>query len=385
MSRRKSSQSGKSATLLDLLRNHLILSRIVPFVPPSDLVSLAATCPSIYSLVFITHSSYTFRHLDLSNLDFAFVFPSCRYMNSDGYNLAAPLQSTFYVLKKRAVLQYVITLILDGVAVPAAVLREILCDDAFNVRVLSIRDVKELDKEQLMQILRYLVRPSRPKDSPKLKGLYYFTRRESEGRVTSPDKYHPGQYHVSDPNLPVPKTWINGGGSLFSTDEIAMKAWIQLIEACRDLIAFDVVVCHHAPGSDAPPELASVALGINGCHNCHSTLEAPRIFGQTPTHDLPLLSPPPLFASTVKAAQSPAPGESHRFYARCTQCLDDRWCYRCNAWWCENCCTPPAKAGELSPKLVSGIKINAGLCIQTWLVQDLYSRFGESGEAGMGS
>ncbi|KAI4249350.1 MAG: hypothetical protein L6R42_009035, partial [Xanthoria sp. 1 TBL-2021] len=330
-------------TLSDLLDNRLILSYVVPFLSPSALLSLAAASKSFYFLVFVTHSSYTFRHLDLSSLPVAYDFRLSMNMESDEDYLAAPVRRAFYVLKKKAVLSCVTTLVLDGLAVPATLLWEIFRDDAFNVRILSIRDVKKLGDEKLMEVLRHLIRPSRPKGSLKLKALYYFTPSEpvngsrswlqncrsfleTPQGVTEVLGSQLGRCHISDRNLPTISSWTNGRGVLFHNPfrGLEEQVWIRLIEACQGLIAFDVVICHHAPESEDAPSLANVALGADGCQKCHAAPKPPRVFGQTPSHDLPLLSPPPLFASTVKAAQCPAPGENAKFYARCTQCLQDR-------------------------------------------------------------
>lgn len=388
-------------TLLDLLDNRLILSCVVPFLSLSALLSLAAASKSFYSLVFVTHSRYTFRHLDLSTLPLAYDFRPSMNMESDEDYLAAPVRRAFYVLKKKAVLSCVTTLVLDGMAVPATLLWEIFRDDAFNVRILSIRDVKKLEDGKLMQVLQHLIRPSRPKGSLKLKALYYFTPSESVNGsrswlqncrsflenphgVTEVLGSQLGRCHISDRNLPTISSWTNGRGVLFHNPfrGLEEQVWIRLIEACQGLIAFDVVICHHAPGSEDAPSLANVALGADGCQNCHAAPEPPRVFGQTPSHDLPLLSPPPLFASTVKAAQCPAPGENAKFYARCTRCLQDRRCESCNAWWCEDCYTPLSQRSKQARKSADEIKVHMGLCVQKCLVEELYTGAGEGGMWG---
>ncbi|KAI4249319.1 MAG: hypothetical protein L6R40_000777 [Gallowayella cf. fulva] len=403
-------------TLLDLLNNHLLLSLVVPFLPTASLLSLASTSRAFRSLIYVTHPEYTFRRLDLSPLPFPFVFghtgstEALDTVKSDRHNgqiaesvddyYAAPLRRAFYVLKKKTVLDCVTTLILDGLAVPAALLREILCDDPFNIRILSIREVKNLGHEQLIHILVDLTRPTRPEGPPKLKGLYYFTKMESVALpdlesldlgsaleqpvgVTNSAGSHLGQRPSSTRKLPQDARWTNGLGNMYHLDEWSVT-WAHLLEFCQGIIAFDTVICYHGPGSNFPFQLASVALGDKGCQQCHSAPEDPRIFGQTPTYDLPLLPPPPLFASTVKAAQCPARGEKTKFYARCSDCMSERRCERCNAWWCENCYTPPGRTDQdhvVGPGS-NKIKVYMGLCVQSCLVEELYSGAGEGGMWG---
>ncbi|KAL8810589.1 MAG: hypothetical protein Q9223_002291 [Gallowayella weberi] len=363
-------------TLLELLNNHIILALVVPFLPTTSLLSLSSTSRAFRSLIFITYPQYTFRRLDLSTLPFPFIFGQInskevltgagatrQLTESEDDYYAAPLRRAFYILKKKEVLDCVTTLILDGLAVPAGLVREILCDRPFNVRILSLRNVKNLGDEKLIQILRYLIRPTRPEGTPKLKALYYFTRPESRTLphsepshlestpeqpvgVTNIAGSHLGQRPSSNQAILHDTTWTNGKGTLFHPDPSTIQAWVQLLEASRGIITFDTIICHHAPGSLLPPKLATIALGNSGCQTCHTAPEGPRILGQTPAQDLPLLSPPPLFASTVKAAQYPAHGETSIFYARCAECVRDRRCERCNVWWCEDCYTPPKKTRQ---------------------------------------
>lgn len=405
-----SSHSGPT-TLLDLLRNPLILSHTVPYLPTTSILLLASTSRCFHSLLLTTYPEYTFRRLDLSSLpspllraqisraaadvDGALYRHTTQDMESVDDYYAAPLRRAFYVLKKKAVLEYVTTLILDGLTVPAALVREILCDKPFNVRILSLRGVENLGDEKLIQILRYLIRPSRPAGSPKLKGLYYFTVAESWASilmysydqstslqqpdgVTTTAGSHLG--HRSSSTRTLPK-WSNGLGNLFRSDPSTNEAWVQLIEACQGVIAFDTIACQH--GSHLPPRLATIALRAEGCQRCHSAPEQPLVFGQTPAHKLPLLPPPPLFSSTVKAAQCLASGENSTFYARCTECMKDRMCENCNAWWCEDCYTPPSKPIHGSAA-GSGrdIKVHMGLCVSKCLVEELYTGAGEGGMWG---
>lgn len=304
----------------------------------------------------------------------------------------APLRRVFYVFKKKHLLGCVTTLILDGLVVPAALLREILCDEPYNIRILSMRDMKSPPDQPMRQILRYLIRPSRP-CNPKLRGLYYFTPLKGRtnmttrpttaalsGGVTTSPGSQLGQRVSSESTNCANLTWTDSQGKIFSPSQSSSEAWAQLLLACQGLIAFDAVVCPHGPGSSLSPRLASIAL--EGCQSCHSAPENPLIFGQTPAHELPLLSPPPLYASTVKAAQCVGigPHENKKLYARCVECMAGRRCGLCNAWWCENCYKVPDKQSSGAPQ--TKIQVHMGFCVQKCLVEQLWTGAGEGGMWG---
>lgn len=165
-------------TLLDLLHNTLILRHFSPYLGLANLVHLAATSRSFQNLIYNTPS--VFRHADLTQLA-----PHISYTgdpNSEASDLEStdqfysrPVHRVFQSLRRCNVLRDVRTLVLDGLVVPLTLLTSILCDDGLSIRILSLRGVKELGDEKLIQILRYLIRPGRPEGTPKLKGLYYFT------------------------------------------------------------------------------------------------------------------------------------------------------------------------------------------------------------------
>ncbi|KAL8652093.1 MAG: hypothetical protein Q9210_002885, partial [Variospora velana] len=285
---------------------------------------------------------------------------------------------------------------------------EVLQKEPYNVRILSIRnasclDEEELsDKKELLHVLQNLIHPSSPGASPKLKGLYCFGRPDklcydqtlsygvepihvlkiantAEG-VTTTAGSHLGQSTSTACAPEQIARWTGGYGTMFEVNQRSNEAWARLIIACKKMLAFDTVVCHHGPDSHIAPRVADISLGPEGCQICHSAPEKPLIFGQSPIHELPLLAPTPLFASTVKAAQSISPNENAKFYARCRLCMRDRRCSSCNAWWCENCYTPPSQrpmgAGQ------ADIKVHMGLCVQNCLVGELYIGAGEGGMWG---
>ena len=97
------------------------------------------------------------------------------------------------------------------------------------------------------------------------------------------------------------------------------------------------------------PKIAVIALGPDGCVSCGTSPEGPASYQSSPVAHLPLLAPiPRVHGTSVRDAQRPPPaayeesntGEIQRdakLIVRCYDCLEGRWCERCNRWWCENC------------------------------------------------
>lgn len=414
-------------TLLDLLHNSLILGHVGPYLGTNGLLKLAATSKSFHDLIY--NSSHVFSYVDLTSVE------SCRKRFEFNYDIdeeeqefyARPLRKVFSSLRSHNVLKYVRTLILDGLVVPAILVRELLCDETYNIRILSLRGVGGLGSFYLTSILRDFFRPSRPENIPKLKGLYFFTPVLAAAEYTAADlrqdyssssigitngvgarlgagagagaassgalhkEFIQSSWHQSNP-------WYSGGGTeVFRTEswEEALQ-WSYLLEAASGVIAFDAVLCrqnsHRAQmdGEGAGPALARVSLG--GCQMCGSCPEGPAYPGTSPEQHLPLLAPPPLHASTVKAAQRlHTNGLPHPpFIARCRQCLKDRWCERCNAWWCESCYKIPSKRAptnlDLAPSgrqgLQQSVKVHNTLCVNNCLVDQLLTEGGEGGMWG---
>ena len=434
----KHQKSSLPITLLDLLNNTLVLSQISPHVGVQGLLSLAATSTAFRDLIFTR--PHVFSHLDLTRVKSCLKLlpeidehdsPEFSSISTDDY-YARPLRNVFSSLKSRNVLQDVRTLVLDGLAVPLGLVREILCEEAYNIRIISLRCVKELGDEKLIQLLRYLIRPSR-KEPPKLKGLYYFTptrgdadysaanlrlcQRQQQGGVTNSLGAQLGAGASSSGALHrelVQSCWHQNNpwyGTIREVlrmePEIAVQ-WASLIEACEGLIAFDAVLCrqhnnvlaHPEVGHvstrsvetiyDARPSLATISL--SGCQKCGSSPEGPACPGKSPESQLPLLTPPPMHSSSVKAAQRLGTnGLSHpQFIARCRQCLKDRWCESCNAWWCDSCYTVPKRRvlSTLAPpstdkeNLQESIKVHNALCVKKCLVEQLLNEGGEGGMWG---
>ena len=389
-----SSKNSASSGLQNLLSNSLIANQITPYLPLSSLIALTATCHAIHNSL-----STSVHYVDLSPIK-ALVLPESTAPLDVGGNIwraermdealtedefyGGPLRGTFATLTRQHWLDHVSTLILDGLTVTSDVVREIIAEDRFNVRILSIRDVKQLNYRKLCQLLKYAVRPTRPPGMPKLRGMYVFGPREPAlvkdelptiGRRRSPTRYpesrpsatisavgaHLGpewaarsqvaliaERHEADDDK-----WFHSAGKIIS--RAIFPEWAETLQACEGIIAFDAVLCrgprHDLPAPDAdeskwlPPAVATVALGPDGCQKCHTAPEGVAVFGQSPSHHLPLLAPPPLGGCSVRAAQMPSSAAFVRYgipkvIARCKECLKNRFCDRCHKWWCESCYQP---------------------------------------------
>ncbi|KAF2500513.1 hypothetical protein BU16DRAFT_523282 [Lophium mytilinum] len=368
-----------TTTLVDLLSNTLVLRQTAPYLPASGLLALAATSKAFRSLV--QQSPDVFRYLELS--DVKSTWPNYVPLDSGGITwrnqrmdesltedefYSGPIRGVFAHLQRANFLKNVHTLVLDGLSVPADLVQEIIAEDRFNVRILSIREVVNLNERKLMDVLKYAVRPTRPEGTPKLKGLYVFGTRKLDYDLVdhSPKKKKPPpgaewNHRSADAlNASLARTkdqWYQSHGNMIHRR--VPHEWGPTLQACEGIIFFDAVLCR-GPRHDAskayiqegqssgephpfgylPPAIATVALGPSGCASCHSTPEGPAIFGQSPASHLPLLSPPPRQSATIRAAQEPITTDGSGpppLIVRCVDCLKGRWCERCHKWWDENC------------------------------------------------
>lgn len=448
-------------TLLDLLANTLILHHTVPYLPVSALLSLGGTSKAFQALIYKTPG--VFRHLDLSTalgaaIAFAPIDAGGEIWRNERMDEAVteddfysgPLRGVFSNLRRKNKLQDVQTLILDGLSVPADLVWEIMGEDQYRVRILSIRDAKNLNEKKLMQVLRYCVRPSRQEGMPKLKGLYVLGPRDSSsleaGRIL-PEKralYHTGV--TSSEGAQLGMEWNNRSHQALSSALAAdgdrwyqpwgrmiprhpVTEWAETIQACEGLIAFDAVLCrgprHSVPQDPMPAELfdvpesatarclspaiATVALGA-GCAICHTSPEGPASFPESAPAQLPLLAPVLRHSSTVRAAQRPSTASTAsqpvKLFVRCEKCLENRWCERCNRWWCESCYDnkanhsrrfrPPSPqaadsdvaGGHTAPGSVEPtrpahvLKVHLGLCTERCLVSEMMAGAGSGGMWG---
>ncbi|KAF2763662.1 hypothetical protein EJ03DRAFT_332545 [Teratosphaeria nubilosa] len=380
-------------TLIDLLATAVVLRHTAPYIPVRGLLDLAATCTTTRSL--IDDQPDAWRHLDLTciksaqidsgPIDVGGVSWRAERMDEsltedDFY--AGPLRGILNRFHSRWTLQYVQTLILDGLSVPADLVREIVSEDRYRVKVLSIREAKNLNQGKLQQVLRYICRPTRPGATPKLKALYFFGPKDAAWNVVSQQQRLAGSQALgvtASPGAQVGAQWDTRCTSPLTADLFDEESkwyqptgralrrpqsdWPDTLQLCKGLIAFDAVLCrgprHDITQVDSKdflqPTIATIALGPAGCGTCHTSPETPAVFGESHASALPLLAPPPLHSSTTRAAQIPHHRDKHhnppKLILRCEDCLRGRWCERCNRWWCEPCYQEPLPRTHLRTEL----------------------------------
>ncbi|KAA8576238.1 hypothetical protein EYC84_006387 [Monilinia fructicola] len=375
------------SSLLHLLSNILILYQTVPYLPASSLLALGATSKSFKEIIYET--PHVFRYLNLSDVKSAKPKGGelWRYAQLDE-NLTedefygGPLRGIFNNLRNRNLLVDVQTLILDGLSVPSDLLSEIILNDSYNVRILSIREVLNLNEAKLRGALRYSCRPSRPKNTPRLQGLYIFGPKDIQQAVKSQKQvnvYPAGIAPIDTiPNYGVTSSqgaqlgaqwnrrseialeesmlhegevWSPGSGNVFSKP--IHNDWAAIMVYCEGIISFDAFPCKGPRHSASLPRDSSgpwynrlqnhidarvATHSLNDCSSCGSSKDA-LVLGQSPMFMFPLLSPPPLHASTTNAAKTPFQLSKSRekLMVRCMDCLRDRYCENCHKWWCEDC------------------------------------------------
>ncbi|KAK0387528.1 hypothetical protein NLU13_3774 [Sarocladium strictum] len=350
--------------LIEILLNPLILCNIVPYLPVSALLNLAATSHGLRRLIYDTPGSL--RHLDLTRIKAAqFLIDDIdhggqvwrnvqldEYLTEDDF-YSGPLRGIFTTLKRRDILSHVQTLILDGLSVTAELCSEIINDPSYRVRLLSVRDTRNLNHGKLRGALQYACRATRPEGTPRLKALYIFGAREPpEPPATVPtltaSRHTIGtswneksQRQLTTSLLHEGDSWWEKKGRVIGKQ--MPTEWALCLMACEGLIAFDAVLCQgpRHRNSCAPsllpdckePHVATFA--VPPCRSCHAAPEGV-LTPKSSRFSLPLLSPPPLLSSTVLAAVSPQ-NTKQSFVPRCSDCLINRYCSSCNSWWCEDC------------------------------------------------
>lgn len=199
--------------IVDLLSNSIILRQTAPYLPVSSLHALSSTSKLIRQTV--TQSPEATRYLDLSTIKIASFDSSPidtggiswrsqrmdEALTEDEF-YSGPLRGIMSRLLRQNVLGNVSTMVLDGLTVPAEIIREFIAEDKYNVRMLSIREAKHLNEGKLRQALKYAVRPSRPAGTPKLRGLYIFGPMEARPGPSEPDigrRRSPTRYPDSSP------------------------------------------------------------------------------------------------------------------------------------------------------------------------------------------
>jgi hypothetical protein len=300
-------------------------------------------------------------------------------------------------------------------------------DKSFNVRILSIRGVHHLNEVKIQQALSYVIRPDRPANTPKLQGLYIF----------GPDDIHKSAammrssgYLSGNPShggvLSTPGAQIRAEWNQNSSDALAearnnkwfgksgkilqmapSSEWAATIQACKGIISFDAVNCmgpRHGPWGCAaetqtelpwfseteqyvPPRVATYAL--EGCSGCGTAPEGLARLGLSPMERFPLLAPPPIHSSTVKAAKTPSyrTGVDRRLLVRCGDCIQRRYCESCHKWWCEDCYEVSNQghnwsAGGMENHEKKNVKVHMGLCVENCLFGEMMSGAGSNGMWG---
>ncbi|KAK1976596.1 hypothetical protein LZ30DRAFT_302992 [Colletotrichum cereale] len=369
-----------ATTLLYLLSNHLILSHTAPHLSVHDRLSLASTSRAFREL--IKHTSGVFRHLDLTQV-------RCAQFDIDGVDrvdevwrnaqldenlteddfYSGPLRGIFSNIRGQHILQDVQTLILDGLSVTAELCHEIILDSAYSVRLLSVRGVKNLNERKLCGSLQYACRPSRPEGMPRLKGLYVFGAKQTPLLPTE------SQQALTSSLRPEGEDWYQKKGHII-TRPLADE-WANTLVDCHGIIAFDALACTGPRHMNSPAygkvrvppaarhwAVATIALG--GCAGCGAAPEGMTVHNGTPAIHRPLLAPPPLTTSSVKAATTPlnGSGSNPSFVARCVDCLRERYCASCNKWWCEECYQTPGSVTELADSDVIVVDTEGGAWVQ---------------------
>lgn len=287
-------------------------------------------------------------------------------------------------MRRQHILRRVSTLVLDGLSVTAELVHEIISDPSFSVRILSLRDVKNLNEPKLRAALQMAVRPSRPKGTPRLKGLYIFGARDppalpanttaiGNGGNATAASWNQRSHQALSAVLHNPSDlWYDRKGTMVARP-VTME-WASTILACAGLISFDAVLCRgprhfnspafgrvnigpsNPPSPQVPSSWAVATHALDGCAGCGSAPEGWTVWGDSAGIDsddvtcrFPMLAPPPMHSSHTRVACCPTGADINpsktrrsndpqpRFIARCMECLRDSYCWGCKKWWCENC------------------------------------------------
>ncbi len=339
----------------------------------------------------------------------------------------------FSALRHQNILRDVQTLVLDGLSVTSDLISDIILQDYFNVRTLSIREVQNLNERILQQALIYAVRPSRAPDTPKLRALYVFGPKDA---VLAPrtnknaNRYPPGIVPIDavpsnggatySHGAQIGARWnqrsedtlvdelVNNGDKWYqNSGKVITKSlsleWASTVAACQGIISFDAVLCdgprhkyvyipedsephpwYHHPDAHLSARIATHSIG--GCASCGTAPESFSDFKISPLDRFPLLAPVPLHSSTTKAAKTPFPGGREKLLVRCLDCIRNRCCENCHKWWCEDCYEVPSQAyinGSTQAWEVGGgsasqkhVKVHMGLCVENCLAVELISGAG---------
>ncbi|KAL6870379.1 hypothetical protein J3F83DRAFT_676881 [Trichoderma novae-zelandiae] len=357
-------------TLYDTIHNSLVLRLVISYLSVSSVVNLAATSRAFRTLVLETPG--VFRHLDLSHIKAVqFEIDEIDHGGEIWRNVqldenlteddfySGPLRGIFSTLRRQNILQNVQTLVLDGLSVTSELCHEIINDTAFNVRILSIREVKNLNHGKLCQALQYACRRTRPAGSPRLQALYMFGSRDvltaappsdASGMSIGAEWNQKSQSALASSLQHQGDVWWHEKGRILPRP--VSQEWASCMFACQGIIAFDAVLCHgprhrnspaYRGGSylDSAPAVATYSLA--GCEGCHGAPEGLIHPDSSSMAGLPLLAPLPLLSSSLRAATKPKEPCSS-FVPRCMDCIRERYCIGCEKWWCESCFELPGQS-----------------------------------------
>merc|ERR1712000_422335 len=184
---------------------------------------------------------------------------------------------------------------------------------------LSIRDAKSLNHGKLRGSLQYACRSSRPEGSPRLKALYVFGPKDvpvaslaSSAQPSVSAEWNQRSQRALTAALEQEKDawWTKKGPMQVKSHQ---EGWQDTLVACSGIIAFDAVLCKGPAHRNSPafgtarshrisePAIASIALPpCEGCGSCPEGLTDL----STEAVNLPLLAPPPVLSSSLRATST---------------------------------------------------------------------------------
>ncbi|KZZ95471.1 hypothetical protein AAL_04702 [Moelleriella libera RCEF 2490] len=309
-----------SISLFDVLHNSLILCHVAPYLPIHSLLQLASASKDVRSLVFNTPG--VFRHLDLTQVQRSLLNITASDLGPEAWRnsqidgnipfedfLSRPLRGVLNAVQQQNILKNVQTLVLDGLSVTSEICHEIINDASYNVRILSIREVKNLNHAKLRGALQYACRPTRPKASPRLKALYVFGPKDGHTDHTndsisvswnrrSRDALASSTQLKGDP-------WWSERGQIVSRP--ISRDWVSCVASCEGIIAFDAVLCRGPRHQNSPvfgqplilgdTAAAAATYAVAGCEGCGKAPEGLTSAGTCAAVTLPALAPVPIIHS----------------------------------------------------------------------------------------
>jgi hypothetical protein len=418
--------------LVDLLSNTITRDNIIDYLPLASRFALSQTCKSYKNLVL--GSSDAFRLADLSRCRGAYI-PYISRVDSGGQSFraermdesltedefyAGPLRGVLGRMRRHALLQQVNSLVLDGLAsVTNDLLHELVTSPEYHIRLLSIRKCPNVNQSKLQQLLAYICRPGRPENTPRLRGIYFFTHPTTGKAIDG----HHGVTALDGAQLgalPTNKVAFDGGDSYYAPSGRLIRVkdpeatfWAQTIASCKGLIWFDAVLCSHMHTEmaavvienirdDRPSTaIATIALGPGGCTGCGKAPPGAPVWRSSAHDEFPLLWPPPSSGTIVDAIRPPytksSNGKDQRLIVSCQWCVDGRHCDSCHRWWCSDCYNPtkgkhvveeihnpidvpsPSDTPVAATTTGTSIKVHDGFCVEHCLRGELMAGAGAGG------